>query len=701
MAQRKYYRKTYQKSKAKTGTLSILKLLGIIVFLFFAGILFLFLYFARDLPRPERFTEKQFAQSTKIYDSTGDVLLYEMYGEEKRTVVPLEIIPEHMKQAVIAAEDANFYTHFGLDIRAMFRALLADLKLWSPMQGASTIPQQLIRSSLLTSEKTVRRKIREIILSLELSRRYSKDQILEWYLNQVPFGSNAYGVEAAAQTFFNKSIQDITLTEAALLASLIQKPSYLSPYGYHQDELFVRKDYVLNRMAQESFISKEEAESAKQEELEFAKIRQPIKAPHFVMYVKDILIRKYGEDFLKEKGFRVFTSLDWELQELAETIVAEGAEHNETLNAFNAALVSIEPESGRILAMVGSKNWHGESEECSEETGRCKFDPKVNVALSIRQPGSAFKPFAYASAFQKGYTADTVIWDVKTNFGVWGDEPYEPGNYDGKFRGPIVFRQALAQSINVPSVKVLYLAGISEAINLAKSLGITTLNQPSSFYGLSLVLGGGAVKLLDITSAYGVFASEGLLVSPTPIIKIEDSFGNIIEQNKKTPKRVLTKQVARLVNDILSDNEARSPMFGLYSALYIDGYDTAAKTGTTEDFKDGWTIGYSPSVVTGVWAGNNDATPMDEKPAVSLAGPIWNRFMREAMAKYPKQEFTEPDPILTDKTVLNGEYAGHSILHFVDKDNPQGPVPVNPGLDSQYEEWEKSILDWALNLGKE
>lgn len=701
MAQRKYYRKVYQKSRARARTWLVFKLLGLVLFLFLAGVSSLFVYYARNLPRPEKFTEKQFAQSTKIYDSSGQVLLYEMYGEEKRTIVPLDIIPEHMKQAVIAAEDAKFYQHFGLDIRAMFRALMADLKLWSPIQGASTIPQQLIRSSFLTTEKTLKRKIREIILTLELSRRYDKEQILEWYLNQVPFGSNAYGVEAAAQTFFNKSAQDISLAEAALLASLIQAPTRLSPYGDNRDQLFSRKNYILDRMAAEHFISREQAQSAKEQELEFAKVLQPIKAPHFVMYVRNILIDKYGEDFLKQKGFRVFTSLNWHFQEMAEVIVAERAEHNETMNAYNAALVAIEPESGEILAMVGSKNWHGESEECSPETGKCKFDPKVNVVLSQRQPGSAFKPFVYARAFQKGYTPDTVIWDVETNFGIWGDEDYEPGNYDGKFRGPLVFRQALAQSINVASVKVLYLAGITETINLAKSLGITTLNEPSSFYGLSLVLGGGAVKLLDMASAYGVFSQEGMLVSPTPILRIEDSYGNIVEENKKTPKRVLTKQICRLINDILSDNEARSPMFGLYSALHIDGYDTAAKTGTTDDFKDAWTIGYSPSLVVGVWAGNNDATPMEKKPAVSLAGPIWNQFMRQVLAEYPKEQFTEPEPIETDKPVLNGQYQGHSILHFVDKDNPQGPVPANPELDPQYEEWEKSILDWALNLGKE
>lgn len=705
MAERKFYRKLPEKPQKKPRTgrafFLFLKLLATGFVLGCLAVVSVFIYYARDLPRPEKFTEKQFIQSTKIFDKTGEHLLYELYGEEKRTVVPLSIIPEYMKQAVIATEDANFYKHPGIDIRAMFRAITANLKLWKPAQGASTIPQQLIRSSFLTVEKTIERKIKEIILTLELSRRYPKDQILEWYLNQVPFGSNTYGAEAASQTFFSKSVKDISLAEAALLASLVQAPSYLSPYGSHTDKLFIRKDYVLSRMAQEGFITFKAAEQAQEQELEFAKVLQPIKAPHFVMYVKDQLEEKYGEDFLKEQGLRVYTSLDWELQQAAEEVVEQYAEFNENYKAYNIALVAIDPKTGNILAMKGSKDWFGQShpEDCVPGKN-CLFDPKVNVALQPRQPGSAFKPFAYLKAFQKGYTPDTLVWDVKTNFGVWGAKPYVPENYTGRFYGPVTLRKALAQSINVPSVKVIYLAGIEDTIKLAQELGITSLNRGSSFYGLSLVLGGGEVKLLDMVSAFGVFSQEGLKVSPTAIVKIEDVAGSVIFQAQKTPKRVVRAEHVRILNDILSDNDARAPMFGPYSALYIPDYDVAAKTGTTQNYKDAWTVGFSPSIAAGVWVGNNDNTPMKQEPAAVIAAPIWKRFMQEALLKEPKESFEQPASIVTNKPVLQGEIQGHTILHYVYKNNPQGALPVKPGLDPQYESWEKAILDWALSLGK-
>ena len=708
MAERKYYRKIYKKDEKKKKVSFFVKILGFGFLFFLLGASFLFLFYAKDLPRPEIFTEKRFAQSTKIYDRSGQHLLYEMYGEEKRTIVPLETVPEYLKQAVLIAEDTNFYHHFGIDFKAILRAILANIKLGKPIQGGSTIPQQLIRSSFLTSEKTLERKAREIILTLELSRRYSKDQILEWYLNQVPFGSNAYGVEAASQTFFNKPAKELSLAEAVTIASLIRAPSYLSPYGEHQDHLLNRKDYILVRMAKASYITKEEAEMAKKEELKFAKILQPIKAPHLVMWIKDYLIEKYGEDALKEKGLRVYTSLDWELQELAEKVVSEGVERNRNYRAYNASLVAIDPKTGEILAMVGSADWFGENlpKGCIPKKN-CLFEPYFNMATAgERQPGSAFKPFAYATAFKKGFTPDTVLWDVETNFGVWGTEPYIPENYDQKFRGPVNFREGLAQSINVPSVKVLYLAGLPETIETAKKLGITTLNKSPSWYGLSLVLGGGEVKLLDMVSAYGVFATEGLKVSPVSILKIEDVNGNIIEENKKTPKRVLDVEICRLINDILSDNKARTPLFGPRSALYFENYQVAAKTGTTQNYRDAWTIGYTPSIVAGVWVGNNDDSPIAKKPGAMVAAPIWNKFMEKALLKYPKKDFIKPKPILTEKPILNGIIENydpespsatstpHSILHYVDKNNPQGEPTRNPEEDPQYPAWEEGIKNW-------
>ncbi|MFC1629974.1 transglycosylase domain-containing protein [Patescibacteria group bacterium] len=638
MVKRVSHRQVFQENKKRKRFFFFLKI-GAFLFLF--SIIFgfaLFIFYAKDLPRPEKFTEKSFIESTKIYDNTGEVLLYEIYGEEKRMIVSLDVIPDHMKNAVIAVEDANFYSHFGLDIKGIVRSVLVDLKLGEPKQGASTISQQLIRSSLLSREKTAERKIREIILTLELERRYEKDQILEWHLNQVPFGSNAYGVEAASQTFFRKSISEVSLEEAALLASLIQAPTYLSPYGEHKDELLARKDYVLDQMVKENYITKEEGESAKQQEISFSKILQPIKAPHFVLYIKEYLLATYGEEALKEEGFRVHTSLDWELQQAAEEAVEFGASANEGYRAYNAGLVAIRPQTGEILAMVGSKDFFGDNypKGCVPAKD-CLFEPEFNVALgskrvSGRQPGSSFKPFVYATAFKKGFDDETTVIDEETDFGVWGGKHYIPQNYDGKFRGEVTLRQSLAQSLNVPSVKVLVdLAGLEESIKTAKDCGITTLTRPLTSYGPSLVLGGGEITLLDMVSAYGVFATNGYSTPPVSIVKIVDSDGNIIERNNKTPKRVLESNVTSIITSILSDNEARSPMFGSNSLMYFgEDANVAAKTGTTGDYKDGWIVGYTDSIVAGVWVGNNDNTPMSSQPGIVVAGPIWRAFMDKA-----------------------------------------------------------------------
>ena len=641
MVQRKYHRQVFQKKKSAKVFSLFIKFGLVFVLLTLLFIFSLFVFFAKDLPRPERFTERPFVESTKIYDRAGKTLLYEVYGEDKRGVIPLSTIPGYLKQAVILTEDANFYKHRGLDWRGIFRAFLVNLELQAPIQGGSTISQQLIRSSFLTREKTLKRKIREIILTLELERRYSKDQILEWYLNQVPFGSNSYGVEAASQSFFQKSASQVTLAEAAVLAALIRAPSDLSPYGEHKKELLERKDFILNSMAQTGAISQEEAEKAKKEEISFTGISQSIGAPHFVMYVLEYLRSNYGEDALKEKGFRVITSIDWDLQKLAEGVVKEGAERNKAYRAFNAALVAINPQTGEILSMVGSKDFFGEPEPNGCTPGKnCLFEPEFNVALGGkkfpgRQPGSAFKPFVYATAFNKGYSDLTVVVDEPTNFGAFGGEPYIPQNYDGLFRGPVTLRQALAQSLNVPSVKVLaYLAGLEDSIQTAKDLGITTLTRPASFYGLPLVLGGGEVKLLDMVSAYGVFAAEGMKVPPVSILKITDAQGNIVEENKRAPKRVLDAAVAELITDILSDNAARAPIFGVNSVMHFEGVKVAAKTGTTESFKDGWIIGYAQNFSVGVWAGNNNGAPMLQEPGIVVAGPIWRVFLEKALTLF-------------------------------------------------------------------
>jgi 1A family penicillin-binding protein len=622
--------------------------ISVIIFASLIGLVALtFIYFARDLPRPERFTEKETPQASKIYDRTGKVLLYTIYGEEKRTIVPLSEISPYLQKAVIEAEDANFYQHRGVELKAILRSLWLNIQKGEPFYGGSTISQQLIRSAFLSQDKTFKRKIREIILAILLERKYSKDQILEWYLNQIPFGYNNYGVEAASQFYFGKSAKDLSLNESAFLAALIQAPSYFSPYGEHKAELLKRKDFILEKLERKKFFESSLIEEAKNIEPKILELKTPIKAPHFTLYVKELLEKEFGADFLREKGLKIYTTLDWDLQQTAELLVAQQSKINEKYRAFNLALTAIDPKNGQVLALVGSKDWFGEPYPKNCLPGKnCLFDPKTNIATSLpgRQPGSAFKPFVYATAFEKGFSDLTVVVDEPTNFGIWGGKPYQPKNYDGRFRGPVTLRQALAQSLNVPSVKVLaYLAGLEDSIKKAKEMGVTTLNKPPSYYGLSLVLGGGEVKLLDMTLAYGVFANEGKKLMPVFILKIEDSKGNILKENNfVATRRILSTKTCRLISDILSDNQARAPIFGQNSALNITEFQAPVKTGTTNDFKDGWTIGYTSELVVGVWAGNNDGTPILKEPGLTVAAPLWRNFILEAAKKYPPKPFLKP-----------------------------------------------------------
>ena len=670
MPQRIRHLKTYRQDKGRKKVFSVFKLLlALFLFSLFSAFL-VFIFYAKDLPRPEKFTEKQFVQSTKIYDRTGEVLLFEIYGEEKRTLVSLDKIPEYLKQAVIVTEDAKFYRHFGIDIGGILRSVLINLRIQEPIYGGSTIPQQLIRSTFFGTEKTIERKIREIILALELDRRYSKEQILEWYLNQVPFGSNSYGVEAASQTYFGKSVSDVSLPEAALLAALVQAPSRLSPYGYYKDDLLARKDYVLKRMADEGLLSEDQLQEYKETEIVFVEKPIRILAPYFTLWVKQQIEEKYDEEFLRKEGLKIYTSLDWNFQQIAEAALKEGVERNKFYNAYNGGIVAISPKTGEILAMsVGTGDYYAEPlpEGCISGDN-CLFDPQFNVVTGTkqspgRQPGSAFKPFVYATAFKEGYNDETKVLDAQTNFGLWGDKEYSPQNYDGLFRGWVTLRQSLSQSLNVPSIKTLYLIGsenkienldinnflgqegilsegLKKSLETAKDMGITTLDKPLSSYGPALVLGGGEVNLLEMTSAYGVFANNGLQIPPVSILRIEDLKGNVIYQNKKELKRVLPSEAARLINSILSDNEARTPMFGPYSHLYFENYQVAAKTGTTDNFRDCWTIGYTPSIVVGVWTGNNNNAEMTRKqPAATVAGPIFHQFLEQVLSNYPNENF--------------------------------------------------------------
>lgn len=683
----------------------------------------------RNLPNPDYLFSRRIVQSTKIFDRSGSVLLYEIHGEEKRTIVSFVEIPAAVKNAVVAAEDAKFYSHRGIDFRGILRALLTDITTGDFRQGGSTITQQLVKNSLLGSERTLSRKLREAVLAIAIESRLDKDKILDLYLNQIPYGQNAYGIEAAAETYFGKHASALTVGEAALLSSLPRAPSYYSPYGQHKDDLFRRKDLIIERMRELGYLTADEAEQAKKEQFKFLPASKNIRAPHFVMFVRDYLIERYGEDEVEKGGLIVTTTLDWKLQEQAEKIAKDYAEKNEKLiKAKNMALVAINPKSGDILAMVGSRDFFD-----------IENDGNYNVATALRQPGSAFKPFVYATAFKKGFTPKTVLFDVPTEFNplcdpygrpkpdknVSAKDCYHPQNYDEKFRGPVTVRQALGQSLNVPSVKLLYLAGVEDSIRTAEALGINSLGARARF-GLSLVLGGAEVRLLEMTSAYGVFANEGVLNPPTAILKIETTDRRILEEKNDSPRPVLDAEIARTINDVLSDNEARIPTFIPHSSLYFANRDVAAKTGTTQEYHDAWTIGYTPSIVVGTWAGNNDNTPMQQKGSgVLAAAPAWHEFMASAIKDMPPEEF--PKPTVNDeiKPVLKGIWQGdtvltidsvsqklatdltppetrkdvaygepHDPLFWIDRRDPLGPPLKNPEDDPQYANWLAAFDAW-------
>ncbi len=607
-----------------------LSLISFLLLLLFSSLLFV--YFAKDLPRPERFLDRPIVEPTRIYDRTGEYVLYTIYGEERREIIPLSNIPDHFISALLTAEDSRFYEHFGVDLTGIARSILMNFKSGSTVAGGSTISQQFVRSAFLTREKTFMRKVREIILTIELERRYAKEEILEFYLNQIPFGGNAYGIESAAQTYFNKSAKGLSLNESAILVSMLPSPSMLSPFGENINELMRRKDHLIERMKELGIITEEEAEEAENEDIYFHQFANYLRAPHFVMYVKGYLERKYGEDFLMEKGLKVYTTIDFDMQREAERVVKAGVQSNLRFNAHNAALTVIDPKTGEVLVMVGSADYFKDSHPQGCTPGlNCLFEPYPNVSMRNRQPGSAFKPFVFATAFQKGYNDSTIVLDQQTNFGTVMN-PYIPKNYDGQFRGEVTLREALAQSLNVPSIRVLRdLAGLEDSILNAQAFGITTLTRPPSFYGLPLVLGGGEVKLLEMVAAYGVFSSGGFYNPPLFVIKITDKDGNIIEENKNTPRRVLESFVANLITDILSDNNARSPVFGLNSPLYFENHNVSVKTGTTQEYRDGWTIGYTSSIVVGVWAGNNDNTSMIRGESLVVAAPMWRLFMEKIL----------------------------------------------------------------------
>lgn len=678
------------------------------------GALILFWISSFKVPTSESIRERRVNESTKIYDRKGEVLLYDTGGDIRRSVVPIEEISRHIKNATIAIEDKEFYSHRGVKITAFIRATLVNILSLDFSQGGSTITQQVVKNSLLTSEKLISRKLKEWVLAIKLEQVMTKDEILSMYLNEIPYGGVVYGVEEASEAFFGKNSSEVTLAEAAYLAALPKAPTFYSPYGKNRDKLEERKNLVLKEMLRSGFINEDEYNSAISEKVSFvAKGDSGIKAPHFVFYVMDYLKKKYGEEAINSGGLRVITSLDYGLQSMGEKIAYDYAKENkEKFNAENTALVAIDPKNGGILAMVGSRNYFDE-----------EIDGAFNVTTAKRQPGSTIKPFVYAQAFIKGYTPETVVFDLKTQFSAscapndltMENNCYAPENYDNIFRGPITLRSALAQSINIPSVKVLYLAGLNESIRLARDMGMESLTNKGD-YGLTLVLGGGEVTPLEITGAYGVFANNGLKNKISPIIEIKDKNGEVLEKFESNPVQVIDKEIALKISSILSDNEARAPSFGQTSALHFPTRDVAVKTGTTNDYRDAWIVGYTPNIAVGAWAGNNDNSPMQKRVAGFIVAPMWRAFMDQVLAKIPNEQFEEPlmEDLSQLKPVLQSIWRGgvlttstsgsrmvtggvHSILNWVEKDNPRGEYPDNPTSDSQFERWEYGVRIWAQN----
>ncbi|MFA7319718.1 MAG: transglycosylase domain-containing protein, partial [Parcubacteria group bacterium] len=601
----------------------------------FIPLVVVFFYLTVKTPVGNRLLPSITAQTTFIYDRTGEHLLYKLHGEENRQILAHSQIPDVMRAATIATEDASFYTHPGVDFLAVLRAFKMNFVAGETVQGGSTITQQLARSLFLSREKTLERKIMEAVYAVKLERKYTKDQILDAYLNEVPYGSNAYGIETAAETYFKKPARELTLDEAAFLAALPKAPTFYSPYGENRNLLIKRQKEILSQISALKLAAPKDISIALGTDTlkKLAPFSQPIDAPHFVFYVQSLLGKKYGENFLETGGLKIYTTLDYDKQKLAENVITDSASALKSYGAENAALAAIDPRTGQILAMVGSKNYFDPS-----------IDGQVNVATSPRQPGSSFKPIVYAEAFEKGYQPETLILDAPTDFGPDGSGlDYIPRNYDGSFHGVLSMRQALAMSLNIPAIKTLRAVGLPDAIDMAHRLGITTLNDPHR-YGLSLVIGGGEVTLLDETSAFSVFANDGKRNPIDPILEITDSQGKILYKNEAQDLPVLDPQVARKINSILSDNQARTPTFGPNSPLFLPTRTVAAKTGTTQEFRDAWTVGYTPDIAVGVWAGNNDNHPMRAgADGVFVAAPIWNRFISQALASYPDETFLAYD----------------------------------------------------------
>jgi 1A family penicillin-binding protein len=672
---RRRYRVNVSKSRklVKIARLAFLGVIGIFVLLFFLLPLLAF-----NLPSPDKIVRQE-GFATKILDRNGQSL-YDIYSDKRRNPVNLVDIPVYLRQGTIAIEDKNFYSHQGFDPIGMLRGF-SRIFTRGYAQGGSTLTQQLVKNVLLTSDYSVVRKIKEFVLAIQIERKYSKDEILQMYLNEAPYGGTAYGVESASEIYFGKKVQDLNLVESAILAGMPQRPTAFSPYSSTPKAYVKRAEEVLRRMREDAYITREQEQSAisQLDSVQFQPRGADFKAPHFVQYVQEILEERYGQAAVEQGGLQVITTLDLELQEKAQQIVAEEIEKVVSQHITNGAAVVVNPETGEILSMVGSKDFNAEG------VGQ------YNVVTALRQPGSSFKPFTYVTGFKKGYTPASLLMDVPTVFPGGVSQPdYIPVNYDSKFVGPIQVRYALANSRNIPAVKMLAKVGIKDVLTTATDMGITTLpptNDTLKRVGLSLTLGGGEVRLLDMATAYSAFVNKGHRAEPVAILKVTDANGKVLEENKpQKGKQVLTPEQAYLMSSILSDNEARSAEFGTNSFLRVTGLNVMVKTGTTNDKRDNWTIGGNSNAMVGVWVGNNDNSPMLKVASgVSGASPIWHKIVVAAMSGRPNVDFEVPANIITAQVDSVSGYAAHDGFpsrseSFAKGTEPTGPDPVHTNL---------------------
>lgn len=617
---------------------------GAIFSLVFIFVPLLLLLFIQDLPSPKTLVLGQIPQTTKIYDRNG-VLLYQMYADQNRTIIPLTEVPLQLQQATIAIEDKDFYKHPGFDLTAIARSFWVNIS-GGELQGGSTITQQLIKSALLTPETSITRKVKEIVLAFWTERMFDKRQILEMYFNQVSYGGTAWGIEAASQTYFGKHAKDLNLAQSTFLAGIPRAPSIYSPFGQTPTLWKKRQKEVLQRMVDLGYVTKDLAKQTENEELSFQQQRAPLHAPHFVMYVKDLLVKKYGLPYVERGGLIVVTSLDLQLQEKVQKIVSEEVENNGYLHLTNGAAMVTNPKNGDVLTMVGSLDFNNSG-----------FG-NVNVTTSLRQPGSSIKIVTYATALTKGYTAATILDDSPVTYTNPGSPSYSPVNYDGKFHGRPSLRIALANSFNITAVRTLNHIGIPAFVDMGKKMGITTWGDPKK-YGLSITLGAAEVTMLDMTTVYGVLANGGIRVNPNPILKITDSKDNILEEKNGTPgTRVLDENITFVLSNILADNQARAIEFGTNSPLNILGHTVSVKTGTTDNKRDNWTFGYTKDRLVGVWVGNNDNTPMSQQLASGITGaaPIWHKIMAMLLEGKMDEKLILPTGVISKPCLGRTEY---------------------------------------------